>query len=207
MLTSEVKCIQVHPTQPELIAVGCNDAYLRLFDRRMVKQNRATNSTLFDNCVDYFAPGHLLPRSSKVSKRRLFVTTHLAFSPNGAEILQNLGGDHIYSYNLLEKNLSFKFKAPCDKNCATSNELQHNYKASTNNMLSSTYATRQSLPNVVNSDSSHDKAMSFKVKGNEAFSKKNYYQAVVYYNEALTIFPSSSVLLANRAAALLQRKW
>lgn len=34
---AEGKCISVNPKKPELIAVGANDAYIRMYDRRMIK--------------------------------------------------------------------------------------------------------------------------------------------------------------------------
>lgn len=33
----EAKCISVNPVRSELIAVGVNDPYIRLYDRRMIK--------------------------------------------------------------------------------------------------------------------------------------------------------------------------
>lgn len=33
----EGKCISVNSKKPELIAVGANDAYIRMYDRRMIK--------------------------------------------------------------------------------------------------------------------------------------------------------------------------
>lgn len=33
----EAKCINVNPRRPELIAVGANDPYVRMYDRRMIK--------------------------------------------------------------------------------------------------------------------------------------------------------------------------
>lgn len=33
----EAKCVTVNPRRPELIAVGANDAYIRMYDRRMIK--------------------------------------------------------------------------------------------------------------------------------------------------------------------------
>ncbi|XP_065649560.1 WD and tetratricopeptide repeats protein 1 isoform X2 [Hydra vulgaris] len=193
--TNEIKCIQVHPTYPELIAVGCNDAYLRLFDRRMLKHGNV--ASLNDKCVDYFVPGHLLPTSSKCLKRRLFVTTHISFSPCGTEVLQNLGGDHIYSYSLLEKKNSIKFKYLHNNHFVTHDKVEDvNFTNKCANVLNS---AKNSILN--------SKAMKLKMKGNEAFTKKNYYRAIVYYNKALAIFPYNSVLLANRGAALIQRKW
>lgn len=35
--TSEVKCIAVNPTKPNYVAVGADDCFVRLYDRRMVK--------------------------------------------------------------------------------------------------------------------------------------------------------------------------
>jgi WD and tetratricopeptide repeat-containing protein 1 len=33
----EAKCISINPRRPELLAVGANDAYVRMYDRRMIK--------------------------------------------------------------------------------------------------------------------------------------------------------------------------
>lgn len=35
--TSELKCIAVNPVKPHLIAIGANDCFIRLYDRRMLK--------------------------------------------------------------------------------------------------------------------------------------------------------------------------
>lgn len=34
---AEGKCIAANPRKPELIAIGANDAYIRMYDRRMIK--------------------------------------------------------------------------------------------------------------------------------------------------------------------------
>jgi WD and tetratricopeptide repeat-containing protein 1 len=34
---AEAKCLAVSPTRPELLAIGANDPYVRLYDRRMIK--------------------------------------------------------------------------------------------------------------------------------------------------------------------------
>ena len=33
---AEVKCLSINPLRPELLAVGANDPYVRLYDRRML---------------------------------------------------------------------------------------------------------------------------------------------------------------------------
>lgn len=35
--TVECRCITIHPSRPELIAVGVNDPFIRIYDRRMIK--------------------------------------------------------------------------------------------------------------------------------------------------------------------------
>lgn len=38
----EAKCIAVNPRRPELVAVGANDPYIRMYDRRMIKLSLVT---------------------------------------------------------------------------------------------------------------------------------------------------------------------
>jgi len=33
---AEAKCLSINPVRPELLAVGANDPYVRLYDRRML---------------------------------------------------------------------------------------------------------------------------------------------------------------------------
>ena len=35
-LQSEFKCIAINPVRPELMAIGVNDPYVRMYDRRML---------------------------------------------------------------------------------------------------------------------------------------------------------------------------
>lgn len=50
---AEAKCIAVNPMRPELIAVGANDPYVRLYDRRMIKLGRV-NSYFYFKTVYYY---------------------------------------------------------------------------------------------------------------------------------------------------------
>ncbi|TGZ67110.1 hypothetical protein CRM22_004980 [Opisthorchis felineus] len=119
---AEAKCLALNPLRPDLLAVGSNDPYVRLYDRRKITltsvgqpmrlreqrrfQQSATeevNETVevpFDS-VRYFVPGHL--PSKEVSYRRCFRhvnVTCVSFSPDGTELLANMSGDHIYLFNL-----------------------------------------------------------------------------------------------------------
>ena len=33
---AEAKCLAINPVRPEMLAVGANDPYVRVFDRRML---------------------------------------------------------------------------------------------------------------------------------------------------------------------------
>lgn len=45
--SAEAKCLAINPVRPELIAVGANDPYVRLYDRRQIscKSMKIPNDT------------------------------------------------------------------------------------------------------------------------------------------------------------------
>lgn len=47
---AEGKCISINPKKPELVAIGANDAYIRMYDRRMIKLSQVI---LFARCLIY----------------------------------------------------------------------------------------------------------------------------------------------------------
>ncbi|XP_030761944.1 WD and tetratricopeptide repeats protein 1 isoform X2 [Sitophilus oryzae] len=107
----EAKCIAINPTKPHYIAVGANDCYVRLYDRRMLKaysftevsedseQNDLKPPTLDKNCVQYYSPGHLAFNNARVHNVR-FATTYITFNSAGTEMLVNMGGEQIYLFDI-----------------------------------------------------------------------------------------------------------
>ncbi|KAH6928649.1 hypothetical protein HPB50_018170 [Hyalomma asiaticum] len=106
----EAKCIAVNQLQPHLVAVGANDSYIRLYDRRMINTTKLTrfnssskpdaeSDNLAPGCVTYFAAGHL-PLKYPRKRYRTLASTYVAFSPDGSELLANLGGEQIYLFNI-----------------------------------------------------------------------------------------------------------
>jgi len=121
---AEAKCLAINPLQPELLAVGCNDPFVRLYDHRMLASHsfsetkKPSNSSPEDarlppGCVQYFAPGHLPPQLSKDLRRRFraYVATYVNFSPCGRELIANLGGEQIYLFDIKRHRKVLKYQA------------------------------------------------------------------------------------------------
>ena len=121
---AEVKCLAINPLQPELLAVGCNDPFVRLYDHRMLgshsfsESKKPSNSSPEDaklppGCVlQYYAPGHLPPQLSKDLRRRFraYVATYVNFSPCGRELITNLGGEQIYLFDIKQHRKVLKYQ-------------------------------------------------------------------------------------------------
>ncbi|KAF5281774.1 hypothetical protein FQA39_LY17693 [Lamprigera yunnana] len=109
--TSEVKCIAVNPVRPYLIAIGANDCFIRLFDRRMVKTTTYRSNHSFDprkrtppdpqdpRCVQYYAPGHLA-RDFRGDMSYKLAATYVTFDSTGSDMLVNMGGEQIYLFDI-----------------------------------------------------------------------------------------------------------
>lgn len=123
----EAKCLDINQLRTEQLAVGANDPYVRLYDRRMIRslssisthhpfpenpsdfvfkinsdQNKfkKANYTL-DNIVQYFVPGNIhSEKPDESNKNRNIGITYLTFSPDGQELLVNYGGDYVYLFDL-----------------------------------------------------------------------------------------------------------
>lgn len=51
---SEIKCVAVNPTKPHYIAVGANDCFVRLYDRRMIKLSMVDTMSSVDRTSHSF---------------------------------------------------------------------------------------------------------------------------------------------------------
>ncbi|KAK6170193.1 hypothetical protein SNE40_018646 [Patella caerulea] len=131
---AEAKCLSINPLQPELMAVGANDPYVRVYDRRMLTCRRmqypgeASNRFPWDHphldavsgedyslpvgCVDYYVAGHLPKKQSdyiRYKRYRSLASTYVTFSPTGSELLVNLGGEQIYLFDINRKRNPQKY--------------------------------------------------------------------------------------------------
>ncbi|CAK9290906.1 unnamed protein product [Gordionus sp. m RMFG-2023] len=152
----EGKCMAINPLRPEMLAVGCNDPYVRVFDRRFLtattfeapagytsqdapsySERNGENVPL--NACRYFVPGHVPFRLKEYKKKfRNLACTYTTFSPDGSELLVNLGGEQIYLYDTL-----FCYKP---KNYSLKRELIQSYD---DNHMSSLYSSPDNYSNKI----------------------------------------------------------
>lgn len=73
---------------------------IQISDVSLGQNDRQIEDNLTRDCVTYFCPGHL----NKFKDRKLGFTTktitYLTFSPDGLELLVNMGSEQIYLYDL-----------------------------------------------------------------------------------------------------------
>lgn len=193
---AEVKCIAVNSRRPELLAIGSNDGYARLYDRRMIKldkirtnyepgiMNRQTefyeDSIPKKGCVTYFAPGHLQKPSVGASQR---AATYLAFSPDGRELLVNIGAEQIYLYDI------YSTKQPEYLDLPPLSVVHSNRDAKRPKLMVS------------------DEVDQMKQQGNDLLDKEKFTEAINQYSSAIQESPKYPALYLNRATALMKRKW
>ncbi len=246
----EVKCIEVNPCRSELLAIGCSDPYVRMYDRRMLAKHctasavthcctqtcPSATASLPSGCAQYFTPGHL-PCPTRRGKRRSIVSTYLTFSPNGQELLVNLGGEQLYLFDIHTQRspLSYTPAYFSTENASTSSRngfIHHETSSGTDEEKSSSLTLgERKLSDTSNGKLSgtngytvakghHEdtktpqkstqlsgKALELKTRANMEYESRNFWGAINLYSQALILEPDSGVLYANRAAAYLKRGW
>jgi len=202
--SSEVKCISVCPGRNELMAVGANDPYVRVFDRRMITCSRLDYSNIPSNkdsgAVAYFVPGHL-PGAESVFQKKLrpLTSTYITYNKYGTELLCNLGGEQVYLYDkfaLYSTNapLNYAVIQSCDKNILKVDGCSNGMSKNGHSKVAF-----KSLPKDVED---------IKLKANKEFEAQNYCKAVFLYNQAMALLRTPHpILCGNRAAALMKRRW
>jgi len=194
--SAEVKCLAICPSRPELVAVGANDPYVRVYDRRSVScvaiDTSCEPSEEPSGAVAYFVPGHLPGSEVKFHRRlRPLASTYIAYNLAGTELVCNLGGEQVYLYDrwalYSDKGPEFKMAVinDCDNNTSNNKKEQRG--------IVKTLSKRTE---------------NFKLDANKEFEAKNYHAAVSLYNQALVHHGGGHpILLGNRAAALMKRAW
>ncbi|TMW89482.1 hypothetical protein EJD97_017119 [Solanum chilense] len=202
-----LKSCDISSTRPHLLIVGGSDAFARLYDRRMLPPLSSSQKKLPPPpCVSYFCPMHLSDRG-----RSNLHMTHVAFSPNGEEVLLSYSGEHVY---LMDVN-------PAHGNSIsyTSGDVSNlmNFAPSVNGI-----ELQSSVSGIFLNGSSSKRIPASKLEKckrliqmalNSLKEDSNFYYGIEACNEVLDgcrdeIGPLLSFeCLCTRAAILLKRKW
>ncbi|XP_017468152.1 PREDICTED: WD and tetratricopeptide repeats protein 1 [Rhagoletis zephyria] len=232
---SEAKCLAINPRRTELLAVGANDPYARIYDRRMlhpVSSHTSGGNGLLVNgdsidgaipkdCVTYYCPGHISKENSKLIEHDSRAITYLTFNSSGTELLVNMGGEHIYLYDLLHAEQPVFLSLPEYKPHPSSSDsdiemtsMHPQYSSSIENQGGD--ENSGALHNAVSpgdaTQSSNRRKLPeyierYKKMGNDFLENEKYLRAVEKYSEAIEMAPNCSVLYLNRATAYMRRLW
>lgn len=194
---------------------------------------RHIEDNLTRECVTYFCPGHL----TKFKGRKLChygkTITYLTFSPDGCELLVNMGGEQIYLYNLhnaeqpvvriqpthllisyrilLKIALSFQFLSLPQFNKshdATNDDVSSSASQETSTETASATASAASSSVFYTKLSKLPKHIDeMKRSGNDFMGNEKYLQAVNQYSDCIELMPNHPIFYLNRATAYMRRQW
>ncbi|XP_066500011.1 WD and tetratricopeptide repeats protein 1 isoform X1 [Hoplias malabaricus] len=220
----EAKCLAVNPRDNNYLAVGANGPFVRLYDIRMIHNHRKSLSEktsagvhtfcdkqkpIPDGAGQYYVAGHLPVKLPDYNNRlRVLVATYVTFSPDGTELLVNMGGEQVYLFDLTFKQRPYTFLLP--KKCHSSSEVQNG--KTTNGMANGIHlsSSRLKLANSKVSSSSADLPPyleRIKQQANDAFARQQWTQAIQLYSLGIHAAGQNAMLYGNRAAAYMKRKW
>ncbi|XP_072993028.1 protein ALTERED SEED GERMINATION 2 [Typha latifolia] len=108
-----LKSCDISSTRPHQLLVGGSDAFARLYDRRMLPPLSSCRTKMKPPpCVNLFCPVHLSER-----RKSSLHLTHVAFSPNGEEVLVSYSGEHVYLMDVNHDDKSIlRYTADCVPN-------------------------------------------------------------------------------------------
>lgn len=66
----------------------------------MAQNDHQIEDNLSRDCVTYYCPGHLNRYKDRKAGLTTKTITYLTFSPDGCELLVNMGSEQIYLYDL-----------------------------------------------------------------------------------------------------------
>ncbi|XP_050377111.1 protein ALTERED SEED GERMINATION 2 isoform X2 [Argentina anserina] len=204
--TLALKSCDISSTRPHLLLVGGSDAFARLYDRRMLPPLTSCQKTMSPPpCVNYFCPMHLSDRGGTSLH-----LTHVAFSPDGEEVLLNYSGEHVYLMNV---------------NHAGGSAVQYN-SGDVSKIMSFTpilnglelqqppsRVFKSRLPKRREATAMHEKCSKLTQSAQKSLEEGDFYHGIEACNEVLDGYGGDigPILrhdcLCTRAALLLKRKW
>uniref|UniRef100_A0A671KIN5 WD and tetratricopeptide repeats 1 n=1 Tax=Sinocyclocheilus anshuiensis TaxID=1608454 RepID=A0A671KIN5_9TELE len=218
----EAKCLAINPRDNNYLAVGANGPFVRLYDIRMIHNHRKSlgqsgsagvhtfcdkRESIPDGAGQYYVAGHLPVKLPDYNNRlRVLVATYVTFSPDGTELLVNMGGEQVYLFDLTFKQRPYTFLLP--KKCHSSSEVQNG--KTTNGVSNGIHlpASRLKLATVSSGSSDLPPHLErIKQQANNAFAQQQWTQAIQLYSLSIHEAGHNAMLYGNRAAAYMKRKW
>ncbi|XP_063729139.1 WD and tetratricopeptide repeats protein 1-like [Symsagittifera roscoffensis] len=187
----------------------------------------------YDPSAFYCVPGHIANQDLGISKKngrttrmgfssfRTVSSTFVTFNESGSELLVNLGSEQIYLYDMMTYMHSFKYSFPetrykfLDTVKKISNKKDENECDSRNGECAvSDIGATSILANLTLNDNTKcttkiiDEWTTLKERANEFFREEKYMNAVSCYSRLLQMTSyNAHIIYANRALALMKRKW
>ncbi|KAL4153620.1 hypothetical protein QTP88_001470 [Uroleucon formosanum] len=194
----KANCLDINPLKTEQLAVGANDQYVRLYDRRMIQWLPSLVENYFsgydgyniNDALQYFVPGHIRSNDNEKKQENDNTISYLTFSPDGQELLVSYNCGNVYLFNLLNRSDNAFFNIPKYMEIA-----RENMEDSATDLIDDQVPVSHSTPpdNVVH--------LKLKVRIIQYYSA-----AIALYNEAINIHKCCELFL-NRAAAYINRKF
>ncbi|KAM9806359.1 WD and tetratricopeptide repeats protein 1 isoform X1 [Syngnathus typhle] len=221
----EAKCLAINPRDNNYMAVGANGPYVRLYDIRMIHNSSRKSGNQWkssavrtfleshmpvpDTAVQYYVAGHLPVKLMDYFNRlRVFVVTYVTFSPDGTELLVNMGGEQVYLFDLTHKQKPYTLLLP--QKCQSSPDVQ--IGKTTNGVsngirLPASHIQFTQSKMQLSSPDLPPHLEKIKQQANDAFARQHWTQAIQLYSLGIHHSDCNAVLYGNRAAAYMKRKW
>ncbi|XP_038850060.1 WD and tetratricopeptide repeats protein 1-like [Salvelinus namaycush] len=219
----EAKCLAVNPQNNNYLAVGANGPFVRLYDMRMIHNHRksASQSTsagvhtfcdrqkpIPDGAGQYYVAGHLPVKLPDYNNRlRVLVATYVTFSPDGTELLVNMGGEQVYLFDLTFKQKPYTYLLP--KKCQITDVQNGKTTNGVSNGIHLPASRLRFTESKVFSGSGElpPHLERIKQQANDAFARQQWTQAIQFYSLGIHEASHNAMLYGNRAAAYMKRKW
>ncbi|CAG00028.1 unnamed protein product [Tetraodon nigroviridis] len=223
----EAKCLAVNPRDNNYLAVGANGPFVRLYDIRMIHNYRKSvlqgtsaavhtfcerQKPIPDGAGQYYVAGHLPVKLPDYNNRlRILVATYVTFSPDGTELLVNMGGEQVTSTLLkwLSEEISFWFGDVQNGKTSNgvSNGLHFPLPTAHLHFAERFYSSLGFFRHLSVPLTSPRHLEKVKQQANDAFARQQWTQAIQLYSLGIHQASCNAMLYGNRAAAYMKRKW
>lgn len=145
--------------------------------------------------------------------------TYLTFSPDGTELLVNMGAEQIYLYDINNAKIPVHLSMPQFNRMAANNQSANNTDDDAYEVTSPP-STVESEPETESPTSSTTTTATFirsaklpehiemvKRNGNDFLENEKYLAAINQYTKAIHLLPNHPVAYLNRATAYMRRNW